>query len=150
MLPQSDIKMMWSWSSVFDSQSGGTDGRGISTFFSGFLRAIWMTCHKLISLDKSTPIASSGEEEEGGTRSENQHKHWEDNCQILQNVGTCLKMTINVIWFNDDYDNLSSDDHWRWRLWKIDGDDDNNGDDGNLVTGGLVLSNAITQLCPTP
>ena len=53
--------------------------------------------------------------------------------------------------YNDDYDNLSSDDHWRWRLRKIDGDDDNNGDDdgddGNLVTGGLVLSNAITQLC---
>ena len=65
-----------------------------------------MTCHKLISLDKSTPRASSGEEEEGGTRSENQHKHWEDNCQILQNVGTCLKMTINVIWFNDDYEKL--------------------------------------------
>ena len=44
-------------SSVFDSQSGGTDGRrGISTFFSTFFPAIWMTCHKLISLDKSTSM----------------------------------------------------------------------------------------------
>ena len=33
-----------------------------------------------------------------------------------------------------------------------DGDDDNSDDggDGNLVTGGLVLSNAITQLCLPP
>ena len=80
-----DIEMMWSWSSVFDSQSGGTDGRGISTFFSGFLRAIWiflraiwMTCHKLISLDKSTSSspAERRRRRRGETRSENQHEHW--------------------------------------------------------------------------
>ena len=79
-----DIEMMWSWSSVFDSQSGGTDGRGISTFFSGFLRAIWiflraiwMTCHKLISLDKSTSSSpAERRRRRGESRSENQHEHW--------------------------------------------------------------------------
>ena len=63
--------------------------------------------------------------------------------------------------------------NWQFKLWWLlkikimtnqdqnDGEDDNSdddddddgnddGDDANLVTGGLVLSNAITQLCLPP
>ena len=43
---------------------------------------------------------------------------------------------------NDGEDDNSDDDD------DDDGNDD--GDDANLVTGGLVLSNAITQLCLPP